>query len=54
MHVGNKETQLHPEYGLYQAPQRYITPYAGVASAARRNLSAMVAAMDEARLGLTF
>jgi arylsulfatase B/arylsulfatase I/J len=44
---------MHPEYGLYQALQRYITPYAGVSSAERRNLSAMVSALDEAAGNVT-
>ena len=27
VHVGNKVTPAHPEYGLDQAPARYIEPY---------------------------
>jgi hypothetical protein len=45
VHVGNKLTPAHPEYGLDQAPARYIEPYLDVANVQRRNLSGMVAAM---------
>ena len=48
VHVGNKPTQLHPEYALDQAPQQYIDEYSWVADVDRRNLSAMVTVMDEA------
>eukprot|EP01051_Picozoa_sp_SAG22_P008224 SAG22_NODE_614_length_8559_cov_4.732033_2_plen_160_part_00 len=49
VHVGNKVTPAHPNYGLDQAPLRYIEPYnAAVADVERRNLSGMVAVMDEA------
>jgi hypothetical protein len=27
VHVGNKVTKAHPEYGLDQAPSQYIAPY---------------------------
>ena len=50
VHVGNKPTQDHPEYGLDQAPQRYIDEYSWVQEEQRRNLSAMVTVMDEASL----
>lgn len=53
VHVGNKQTQLHPEYGLYQVPHHYVKPYEGVVPQARKNLSAMVAAMDEAAGNVT-
>ena len=53
VHVGNKVTAMHPEYGLYQAPQQYIDQYCDVASPERRNLSAMVAVMDEAAGNVT-
>lgn len=47
VHVGNAPTPSHPEYGLDQAPMRYIEQYAWVAHEERRNLSGMVAALDE-------
>ena len=47
VHVGNAPMKSHPEYALDQAPARYIAPYAWVADEARRNLSAMVTALDE-------
>jgi hypothetical protein len=53
VHVGNKVTPAHPEYGLNQAPTQYIEPYRDVADAQRRNLSGMVAAMDEAAGNVT-
>ena len=88
VHVGNKPTPAHPEYGLDQAPARYLEPYephchssyripepnnsvsmqcarvsvrgiappcryAGVVPVQRRNLSGMVAAMDEAAGNVT-
>ena len=53
VHVGNKPTPAHPEYGLDQAPAHYIEPYSAVADAQRRNLSGMVAAMDEAAGNVT-
>lgn len=48
VHVGNKPTSAHPEYGLDQAPAHYIKPYHAITDVQRRNLSGMVAAMDEA------
>lgn len=47
VHIGNYPTARHPEYWVDQAPARYIEPYAWVEDAGRRNLSAMVTAMDE-------
>eukprot|EP00937_MAST-01D_sp_MAST-1D-sp2_P004572 g4572.t1 len=47
VHIGNFPTQRHPEYWVDQAPARYIEPYAWVQDAGRRNLSAMVSALDE-------
>jgi len=48
VHVANAPVPSHPEYWLDQAPREYIEPYDYVQNAARRNLSAMVSAMDEA------
>jgi arylsulfatase B len=53
VHVGNKPTPAHPEYAVDQAPARYIEPYHDVADVERRNLSGMVAAMDEAAGNVT-
>eukprot|EP00039_Didymoeca_costata_P021636 m.345041 g.345041 ORF g.345041 m.345041 type:complete len:597 (+) comp25690_c0_seq1:166-1956(+) len=53
VHVGNKPTPMHPEYGLDQAPIKYINEYSWVANEQRRNLSAMVTVMDEAALNVT-
>ena len=53
VHVGNKPTTAHPEYGLDQAPAHYIEPYHAIADVQRRNLSGMVAAMDEAAGNVT-
>lgn len=47
VHVGNRPTARHPEYALDQAPQRFIDPYEWVEDVGRRNLSGMVAALDE-------
>ena len=48
MHVGNAPTPSHPEYWFDQAPAEYIEKYAWVRDTQRRNLSAMVTALDEA------
>ena len=47
VHVGNRPLPSHPEYELDQAPSKYIDKYRFVANEQRRNLSAMVAALDE-------
>jgi arylsulfatase B len=47
VHVGNKPMASHPEYAFEQAPQRFLDRYWWVADEGRRNLSAMVAALDE-------
>ena len=52
VHVGNKVEPGHP-YETNQVPQRYIDPYSWVEDVQRRNLSGMVAAMDEAALNVT-
>ena len=48
VHVGNIPEPSHPEYALDQAPPQYIEPFLHIEDEARRNLSAMVYAMDEA------
>ena len=53
VHVGNEPLASHPEYALDQAPARYIEPYAWVADEHRRNLSAMVSALDESVANVT-
>jgi arylsulfatase B/arylsulfatase I/J len=53
VHVGNAPVPSHPEYALDQAPDRFIKQYAWVDNEPRRNLSAMVSAMDEAVGNLT-
>jgi arylsulfatase A-like enzyme len=53
VHVGNAPQRTHPEYALDQAPERYIAPYAWVTDEHRRNLSAMVTALDESVGNLT-
>lgn len=47
VHIGNYPTARHPEYAVDQAPLPYIEPYAWVADEGRRNLSGMVAVLDE-------
>lgn len=47
VHVGNKPLRSHPEYALDQAPARYAHDYLWVDDVQRRNLSAMVTALDE-------
>eukprot|EP01052_Picozoa_sp_SAG31_P012330 SAG31_NODE_719_length_12605_cov_22.378858_8_plen_196_part_00 len=53
VHVGNVPEPSHPEYALDQAPMEYIEKFAHVEDAMRRNLSAMVLAMDEAAGNVT-
>jgi len=53
VHVGNTVTRSHPEYALDQAPEVFIDQYGWVEDVQRRNLSAMVSAMDEAVGNLT-
>lgn len=53
VHVGNTPMASHPGFALGQAPARYIEPYAWVADEQRRNLSAMVAALDESVANVT-
>jgi len=53
VHVGNAPMKSHPEYALDQAPARYMEPYAWVKDEQRRNLSAMVTALDESVGNLT-
>lgn len=53
VHVGNRPEKSHPQYALNQAPQEYIEQYAWVKDDQRRNLSAMVAVMDEAAGNIT-
>ena len=52
VHVGNIAELGHP-YETNEVPQRYIDPYRWVENVQRRNLSGMVAAMDEAALNVT-
>jgi arylsulfatase A-like enzyme len=53
VHSGNKPTKADPEYVENEAPQRYVDQYAWVQTESRRNLSAMVAVMDEAAANVT-
>lgn len=48
VHVGNVPEESHPEYAEDQAPREYIEPFLDIKDEQRRNLSAMVYAMDEA------
>ena len=53
VHVGNLPEDSHPEYSRDQAPAEYIERFQHIEDEQRRNLSAMVFAMDEAAKNVT-